>query len=214
VSERVGFTTGWAKPLKTLWIRGRTTRRVPREARVDRHRGHEVTALFGLGAGLVTGEPSGDAAVLRRWIAGGVPVPARRRTLVQLGDKWRTGGVDDETLRQMLDSLRARDPRLVAAPAERDGLAARFPGVPIDAPRTTRDWIAAIDAASAVVSVDTGAAHVAGMLGVPVVDVFPDAHADTQIRRWRPWASTSIVVRASQLVRAPRSIVGAALDAL
>jgi ADP-heptose:LPS heptosyltransferase len=74
--------------------------------------------------------------------------------------------------------------------------------------------VATIDAAAAVVSVDTGAAHCAGMLGVPVVDVFPDAQADAQIRRWRPWASPSIVLRAAQLTRAPRTLVTQALDAL
>jgi ADP-heptose:LPS heptosyltransferase len=175
---------------------------------------HEAIAMFRLGDGLVDGEPGGDAARLRRWIAGQAPQLERRGIVVQLGDKWRTSGVDDEAVRQMIESLRARDAHVIAAPAERAALAVRFPGIALAAPATTRDWVATIDAAAAVVSVDTGAAHCAGMLGVPVVDVFPDAHADAQIRRWRPWASTSIVLRASQLVRAPRTLVTQALDAL
>ena len=55
------------------------------------------------------------------------------------------------------------------------------------------------DASATVVSTDTGAAHVAGMLGVPVVDVFPDRDFAAQARRWRPWASPSRLVRASSL---------------
>jgi ADP-heptose:LPS heptosyltransferase len=134
--------------------------------------------------------------------------------VVQLGAKWRATGIGDETLRIVVDALRARAARFIATPAERDALAAQLPGVDIEAPATTRAWVATIDAAAALVSVDTGAAHCAGMIGVPVVDVFPDAHADAQIRRWRPWASTSIVVRASQLARAPATLVTQALDAL
>ena len=213
IGERVGFTTGWAKPLKTLWVRGRLTRTVARAASVARTRRHEAITMFRLGEGLVAGDPSDDARALRRWVAGSAAAPQRRGIVVQLGEKWRTSGVGDEVLRQMIDSLRSRDARYIAAPAERAALAVRFPEIALTAPATTRDWVAAIDAAAAVVSVDTGAAHCAGMLGVPVVDVFPDAQADAQIRRWRPWASPSIVLRASQLARAPRTLVTQALDA-
>ena len=214
IPVRAGFTTGWSKPLKSLWVHARLTRPVARAASVARTRMHEAITMFRLGAGLVTGEPSDDARALRRWIAGAVPMPVRSGIVVQLGEKWRACGIDDEPLRVLIAALRARDARFIAAPGERAALAARYPGIAIDAPPTTRDWIAAIDAAGALVSVDTGAAHCAGMLGVPVVDVFPDAHADAQIRRWRPWASPSIVLRASQLVRAPQTLVTQALDAL
>ena len=84
----------------------------------------------------------------------------------------------------------------------------------IDAPASTRVWIEAIDGAAALVSPDTGAAHLGGMIGVPVVDVFPDADFDAQTRRWRPWASSSLVVRASELSRAPETVIAQALDGL
>jgi ADP-heptose:LPS heptosyltransferase len=113
-----------------------------------------------------------------------------------------------------MDALRARGARFVAAPAERAASAAAFPALAIDVPPTTRAWIAAIDAAAALVSPDTGAAHLGGMIGVPVVDVFPDAHFDAQTRRWRPWASSSIVLRASELARAPDTLIAQALDGL
>jgi ADP-heptose:LPS heptosyltransferase len=214
IAERVGFTTGWAKPLKSLWVRARLTRPVSRAASVARSRAHEVATLFRLGAGLVAGEPSDDARLLRRWIAGPGPAPPRRGLTVQLGEKWRTGGIGDETVREMIDSLRDRDARYIVAPAEAEAIAARFPGIALAAPSTTRAWVALIDASAALVSVDTGAAHSAGMLGGPVLDLFPDAHADAQMRRWRPWASPSIVLRASQLARAPGTLVTQALDAL
>ena len=37
---------------------------------------------------------------------------------------------------------------------------------------------------------DSGAAHVAGMLGIPCVDCFPKrATTNQDVVRWRPWAS-------------------------
>ncbi|MDB5028365.1 MAG: hypothetical protein JWO66_2054, partial [Candidatus Eremiobacteraeota bacterium] len=60
-------------------------------------------------------------------------------------------------------------------------------------------WVEALGRASVVVSVDTGAAHVAGMLGARVVDVFPDAGFEPQVRRWRPWASPYHAFRASEV---------------
>jgi ADP-heptose:LPS heptosyltransferase len=64
------------------------------------------------------------------------------------------------------------------------------------------------------VSPDTGAAHLAGMIGVAVVDVFADRDFDAQTRRWQPWASSSIVVRAGELTRAPETLIAQALDGL
>jgi ADP-heptose:LPS heptosyltransferase len=52
-------------------------------------------------------------------------------------------------------------------------------------------WLGAIASAGALVSPDTGAAHAAGMLGVPVVDVFETERFDQLSRQWRPWAADS-----------------------
>ncbi len=56
-------------------------------------------------------------------------------------------------------------------------------------PLSLRAWVETLAGANRVVTVDTGAAHVAGMLGVPVIDVFPERDFAAQVRRWRPWAS-------------------------
>ena len=214
VPRRIGFTTGWAKPLKSLWIKRRVTTAVPRAATVNGADAHEAEILLRLGAGIVTPPPERDAARLRPWITGPVPVPPRAGLLVQLGPKWNALGVADAALQLLMATLRERGARFIAAPGERDAMCAQFPALAVDAPATTRDWIAAVDAAGALVSPDTGAAHLAGMIGVPVVDVFPDAGFDAQTRRWRPWASSSIVVRASELAQAPETLIAQALDAI
>jgi ADP-heptose:LPS heptosyltransferase len=214
VARRVGFTTGWAKPFKSLWIRRRVTMAVSRAATVRGADAHEAEIMLRLGSGLFSAPPERDAQRLRRWIAGSGPTPQRSGLLVQLGAKWNALGIADAVLARVTAMLRERGARFIAAPAERETVQSRFPAVRVDAPETTRAWIAAVDAAAALVTPDTGAAHLAGMIGVPVVDVFPDAHFDVQTRRWRPWASSSIVVRASELVRAPETLIAQALDAV
>ena len=214
VPQRVGFTTGWAKPFKSAWIRRRLTTTIHRAATVRGARAHEAEIMLALGRDLGAATAERDATKLRRWITGSQPSPQRRGVLVQLGAKWSAFGIADAVLARLTAMLRERGARFIAAPAERAAVQAQFPALTIDAPATTRDWIASVDAAAALVSPDTGAAHLAGMIGVPVVDVFPDAHFDAQTRRWRPWASSNIVVRASELAKSPETLIAQALDAL
>jgi ADP-heptose:LPS heptosyltransferase len=214
VPRRVGFTTGWAKPFKSAWIKRRLTTVIRRAATVRGADAHEAEIMLRLGRDLAAAPAERDALRLRRLIAGSAPVPERRGVLVQLGAKWRALGIADAVLRRLTAMLHERGARFIAAPNERDAVQAAFPALTIDAPPTTRDWIARVDAAAALVSPDTGAAHLAGMIGVPVVDVFADAHFDAQTRRWRPWASSSIVVRASELAKSPETLIAQALDAL
>ena len=214
IPRRVGFVTGWAKPFKTWWARRRLTTALTRAALATRERAHEVDVLFRLGRDFIgEREPARDAETLRPWIVE-APAPERRGILVQLGAKWAATGIGDEVLRRVAASLQERGARFIVAPSERAACAARLPALALDAPATLRDWIATIDAAVTLVSVDTGAAHLAGMLGVPVVDVFPDAGFEQQTRRWRPWAASSIVVRASEVARAPETLIAQALDAV
>jgi len=214
IPRRTGFSTGWAKPFKSLWIRRRVTTAVPRSATVRGAEAHEAEIMLRLGRELVNAPPERDALRLRRWITGSASAPARGGLLVQLGLKWNALGIADAVLGRVTAALAERGARFIAAPPERDAMQAQFPALRVEAPATTREWIAAVDATAALVSPDTGAAHLAGMLGVPVVDVFPDAHFDVQTRRWRPWASSSIVLRASELARAPDTLIAQALDAL
>jgi ADP-heptose:LPS heptosyltransferase len=214
VPRRIGFTTGWAKPFKSAWIKRRVTTAIRRAATVRGADAHEVEIMLRLGGDLVAAPAERDAARLRPWITGSGPVPQRRGLLVQLGAKWNALGIADAALERFTAALLERGARFIAAPNERAAVAAQFPALAVDAPATTRDWIARVDAAAALVSPDTGAAHLAGMIGVPVVDVFPDRHFDAQTRRWRPWASSSIVVRASELAKSPETLIAQALDAL
>ncbi|BDE08195.1 hypothetical protein WPS_34710 [Vulcanimicrobium alpinum] len=194
---RIGFSTGWTRPLKTLWVRARVTRAIARAQQPGAATLHEVEVLYRLGTGMVAApQPPAAAAALRRMLAV-TPVPPRSGILFQAGPKWGAIGVDAAPLRAALAALAPRGVRLVASPGDAAAVEAAL-GVAPETFANLREWVAAIDAAAQVVTVDTGAAHVAGMLGVPVIDVFPDAGFAAQVRRWRPWASRFAALRASE----------------
>jgi ADP-heptose:LPS heptosyltransferase len=212
IPQRIGFTTGWARPFKTLWVRRRVTRAVSREQHGGSGAAHEVEILYRLGAGLVASrEPSADAAALRTVLAEG-NAPPRAGVLLQAGAKWRSIGVPDEVLRRVVAALVPRGLRVVAAPPEA-AEASKALGVTAETFASLRDWVAAIDDAGTVITVDTGAAHVAGMLGVRVLDVFPERNFAAQVRRWRPWAAPYSALRASAVTGgAGRPLIEAAFD--
>ena len=176
VPQRVGFTTGLARPLKSLWVRARTTRAVSRSQRIGGEDAHEVEILYRLGAGLVhAGSPPAAQPALREVLLGDpVPPPMlevtadeqtvrrARNIVIQAGPKWLTTGVSRETLRALHERL-APFARTFAAPGEAEAVRELTGVVPETFP-SLRAWVEAIGAADLVVSVDTGAAHVAGML--------------------------------------------------
>jgi ADP-heptose:LPS heptosyltransferase len=208
VRERAGFTTGWARPLKTLWVKSRTTRTVSRSQRAGGEDAHEVEVMYRLGAGLVRREaPPADAAMLRPLLTDDrvdgtdVASAGTRRPggslIVQAGPKWLASGVPAGVQRALFARL-APHARIVAAPGDAQAVR-ELTGIEPETFAGLRPWVEALASARAVVTVDTGAAHVAGMLGTPVVDVFPDAHFAAQVRRWRPWASPYRAFRASEV---------------
>jgi ADP-heptose:LPS heptosyltransferase len=195
---RIGFTTGFARPLKSLWVRGKMTRIVRRSQRIGTRPEHEVQTMFRLGADLLGGgtvTPSADALRLRRLLIRIVRPDRRGPLLLQAGPKWQATGVEARSLQTVLRAF-ADDIHVVCAPHEADDVRASL-GVEPRVFTELHAWVAELDRARCVLTVDSGAAHVAGMLGRPVIDVFPDANADAQIARWRPWASRARTLTAS-----------------
>ncbi|HEY0614107.1 MAG TPA: hypothetical protein VGC96_05685 [Candidatus Elarobacter sp.] len=209
VPQRVGFTTGLARPLKTLWVRRRTTRTVSRSQRAAGDDAHEAEVIYRLGAGLV-GDPRPPvdlerlrAVLLAPRLGEQTARPASARVVVQAGPKWVATGVAPHAMRDVFERL-ARSARIIAAPGEAAWVR-EHAGVEPETFSSLRAWVDALAQAAPLVTVDTGAAHVAGMLGTGVVDVFPDAGFEAQVRRWRPWASPYRALRASQVDGGPRS---------
>jgi ADP-heptose:LPS heptosyltransferase len=188
---RVGFTTGWAKPLKSLWVRRHLTRPVTRAASAGVECAHEAEIIFRLAEGLgLHGEtaPTRDPARLRPLILSEAPA-SRDDIVVQLGRKWTAIGLDPASAGTIVSTLAARGARLVVSPSEEIDAISLASGSAFIVCRDVMQWKRVIGGARLVVTPDTGAAHLAGMLGIPVVDCFPDAGARAQIARWHPWAA-------------------------
>ena len=192
IATRVGFINGWEKPFKTVQVRPLLTRAVVRAASAARAREHEAATLFRLGAGLhAEAQPTRDVARLRAVVLD-APVASHGRVVLQVSQKYAAFGLDAAAYVALARELGWRelhvlvvgdDEALVARVAEAAGIAG-------EGALSMSDWKARIAGARVLVTPDSGAAHVAGMVGVPVVDCFaPHAAVRRDIARWQPWAS-------------------------
>lgn len=195
--SRVGFANGLGKPLKTLWVRTVLTQTLYRPAR-DLRGIHECNVLYELGRTLVGDEqPSQDSAVLRTLILREVP-PRSDRVALQITGKWlRSGAALSDVVSLVKRVRKGSGVQLIAA-----GREARFAdevavasGTTIELFDSLEPWKDAIASAKALIAPDSGATHVAGMVGTPVVAGFPDRLFDVQVARWHPWAAPYRAVR-------------------
>ncbi len=199
---RIGFENGWGKPLKTLWARSLLTQTVYRSAGLDSRGRHECETLFTLGTPLLGDErPTQDAAALRPLVLEREPADDER-ILIQLSDKWKRLSISDDAVVELGRRLAGAGPvRLVAALTESafaERIAASL-GAAVEYFDDLGSWKAAIAAAPVIVAPDSGAAHVAGMVGTPVVVVFPPTRDFAlQVARWSPWAAPHRIVRADR----------------
>jgi ADP-heptose:LPS heptosyltransferase len=197
---RVGFTNLFGKPLKSLWSRRFVNERVYRSAGLDRRAPHECEVLFRLGAPLLgDAAPSRDPLVLRPLVLESEPAHDER-VAVQISDKWDRLGIPFDSVVELIERLCAqRGLRLLASSAE-GAYASRIEeatGMHVERFPALRPWKAAIAAASAIVTPDSGALHVAGFIGTPTLAIFPPSrNYRLQVARWSPWAAPHRIVRA------------------
>ncbi len=197
--HRIGFQNGWGKPLKTLWVRSLLTQAIYRSAGLDPRAPHECDVLFSLGASLLApgARPARDPQRLRPLILARETTPPRGITL-QLTSKWERLGMTVAQVRSFLDRANERFGaiRLLAPLAERAQISSLAEGLAgIEWFAELQPWIAAIAESTILVAPDSGAIHVAGMLGTPCVAVFQrGAEFELQRARWRPWAAPSVTL--------------------
>ncbi|HTU81453.1 MAG TPA: glycosyltransferase family 9 protein [Candidatus Acidoferrales bacterium] len=190
---RVGFVNGWGKPFKTLWARHLLTRALNRTAGLDPRAPHECAVLFRLGDSLVReSEPTRKLARLRPLVIEEEP-PADERVAVQITDKWRRLGFRDEDVAALVRRAAAAWPIRAIGSASESAYASAIgqaTGTHVELFEKLEPWKRAIAGARAVIAPDSGALHVAGMTGTPVVGVFPQTpEAALQTTRWAPWAA-------------------------
>jgi ADP-heptose:LPS heptosyltransferase len=196
---RIGFSNGWGKPFKALWARRFLTTSIYRPAGLDSAGRHECEVLFDLGRSLLgDARPTRDAALLRPLAIEREPEPDDRAAM-QITDKWERLGIETADVVELARRVAGFGGRFIAADAERDyademEIAA---GIRIDRFDSLDPWKNAIAAAPALITPDSGALHVAGTIGTPVVAVFPPSpQYDLQVARWSAWAAPSRIVKA------------------
>ncbi len=199
---RIGFADSWGKPLKALWSRRFLTGNVYRSAGLDPRAPHECEVLFRLAAPLIGNEqPTRDSAELRPLVLEREPIPDNR-IAIQITDKWERLGLPLEEVVDLVRRVAAGGtPHLLAARREATYAErlASCAGVAVTYFDELEPWKAAIGAASAIVTPDSGALQVAGMVGTPVVGIFPPGrHYALHVARWAPWAAPHRIVRADE----------------
>jgi ADP-heptose:LPS heptosyltransferase len=199
---RIGFADLWGKPLKTLWSRGLLTKTIYRSAGLDPRAPHECEVLLRLAEPLIGDErPPRELSELRPLVLEREPAPDER-IAVQITDKWERLGISLEDVVDLIHRLAAYGtPHLLSArrEAEYAERIARSTGLPVSYFDALEPWKAAIAAAPAIVTPDSGALHAAGMLGTPVVAIFPPQRGYAlHVARWAPWAAPHRIVRADR----------------
>lgn len=201
IPERIGFWNGLAKPFKGLWTRALCTSLRLRGFSMRPQ--NEVEMLFALGRGL-SGQtaPTRDADRLRELFLREAR-PRRPVLSVQVSPKWRAYGSFPAFIAFLTQLAEGGEIRLIGAANEELFLAEteERSGIPIERHHFIASWIESIATSQALLTPDTGAAHVAGMTGTPVIDVFPDGASRRFQRRWRPWAAPGTLLTARMLFR-------------
>jgi len=196
---RVGFVNARGKPLKSAWARRLLTHPIARSAGLDPKAPHECEVLFELASPLLGGEqPTRDLAELRPLVLEGEPEPDERAA-IQITDKWERLGIAIADVVDLIRRVGAYGaPHLLSAQSEapyaqRIGAAA---GVGVSSFASLDPWKNAIAASTAIVTPDSGALHVAGMIGTRTVAIFPPQRGYAlQVARWAPWAAPHRIVR-------------------
>jgi ADP-heptose:LPS heptosyltransferase len=197
IPVRIGFENGWGKPLKTLWVRRMCTRTIFRTAGLDPLAPHECAVVFKLGAPFLPyAEPPRDPVLLRAMVLDELPA-ADSRIAMQITDKWeRLGASLDRVCDLYRRAAHSSDLRLIGPASERVYCErfAQAAGVSVELFDSLAAWKSAIAASRAIVAPDSGAVHVAGMTGTPVVACFAAENFALQSARWSPWAAPHAIV--------------------
>ena len=206
---RAGFWHGLQKPFKSLWQRGQVTDAVYRPAAWVARPEHEVTTMYRLAQALGASQPVPlETDDLRAWLRVEPSESARLAAgalAFQISSKLLTGGWGPTALAQLvcvtLETSGYERAVLLSSDADESlacSVIERMPPslgaggrVRLLSSLTLPRWLGALAAAAAVVTPDTGAAHVAGMLGSSVIDLFDEAGFERLSQQWRPWASAS-----------------------
>lgn len=190
-AQKIGFDPGWSQPLRSLEVKRFLTVRFPIVNSLEStSRYHEVERYCRLvGKGLSHKFINGGG--LRFFSLG--EKPQRRGAEAPVGfqwtQKWLQGGWSDQLLLSILETLPSGSP-LFVAPEEKEWALRLIPQgrrEDIVSAADLLEYAKSVAECRYLLSIDTGAVHIAAAVGTPVVDVFPERGAQHTVPRWRPW---------------------------
>lgn len=210
---RVGFDPGWSQPPKTLLRRLTLTHRLPSANDPSQASAHEVERYAALAA--LTGCP--DAAgpmrltlppAAQEWakavLAELAPDPDAVPISLHLSAKWGSEGWGNETCLEAAHALLDRFPQarlaVTAGPGEERFFEKAAAVLPPERFRLFHrlelmQWAALVSRCRALVSMDTGAVHLAAAVQTPVAAVFPAKNFVHASSRWSPWQVPHRILR-------------------
>ena len=200
--HRIGFSNGWGKPLKSLWLHSQLTQRLYRSAGLDPKTPHEAQVLFSLGRSIFgeSATPARDPLRLRPLIIEDA-IEADGRIAFQVTDKWERLGIQFDAVVALAQQCAEHYSMHWIASSHESAFGDRFAhrlGVPISRYQSLIPWKAAITNARGIIAPDSGAIHVAGMTGVPTIAIFAaQRDLSAQVARWKPWAAPHVIIEAS-----------------
>lgn len=205
-SRRAGFWHGLQKPFKSMWQRAQVSNAVYRPAAWSKRPEHEVTTMYRLAVALGASSPApqtpSDLATWLRIEDSDVARRARGALAFQITPKLLAGGWGPTALARAIQTALDHSgcPRAVVIASHNDASLAcsvlehmpaglRDDGtISMLSPVSVPHWLGVLAQVGALVTPDTGAAHVAGMQGVAVVDLFDEDGFERLSQQWHPWA--------------------------
>lgn len=117
--------------------------------------------------------------------------------VLHLGARWFSTGSTLESTRALAAELAARRPLVISCPAECDAFAAPFEadGFTVARRLSFFAWAALFERAACVVTVDTGATHVASAMRRPTLVAFEHRYFRLNSHEWAPYRVPSVLVR-------------------
>ncbi len=188
---RIGFDPGLTQPLKAAWLTVALTHRLTYPNDLAQDPGlHEVERYHRLMAQLKKTLPPPGPLLMPAQTQ-----PPSHAYALQMTPKWSLDGWPDSLQLELLKAL--PEPRLALyGPAEKEWAEALLTDFEVERGYYPHllDYAGALAGCRYLVTIDTGAAHVAAAVKTPVVDVFRHQHHHHCVRRWRPWSIPHRVV--------------------
>jgi ADP-heptose:LPS heptosyltransferase len=160
---------------------------------------HEVDQLLNLvalaGAGVRVTDLRLDVTDEDRAAVADLP---RRPVVLHLGQRWFSNGSSLESTLRLADELRGLGaPLAISCAAECDDYAQAFEaqGHAVSRALPFHHWVALFERARCVVTVDTGATHVASATRRPTLVAFEHRYFRLNSQEWSPYGVPSVVVR-------------------